>query len=295
MLSSSGRRTEIVEALAKYPLTAPLLLELSAAFAAPLRSLRRAREVLLELHRGGYVERQPLASTRRGEPEQLYFLTRKARRFAPFVAELSTHNAVFRGLADGTEIHDLAAVQVAVLIEKAAAALPGRARVLQVVRPGHFRVPIEIQVRHGRPEERRSTRRLLIPDMVFVLELDGRRELVCLELQHHAPVIVGAAGQERSFRHKLYRYRELFRRAGEFAEVQRLERLFGRLNHRLLVVTTRGPAHLANLIGTAGQQKRVLFATLEDLAGAGNILANSCWKSATRSAAAILVGSEERA
>jgi hypothetical protein len=139
----------------------------------------------------------------------------------------------------------------------------------------------------------------IIPDYTFLVDLDGRRELLFLELVRRTAVIVpvGEASLLRSLKWKLHRYEVFERHFRGHHMVQRLEQAFGRIaGMRALVVTSRGEAQLRSLLAAAPRRHDdlLLFSAREHLRPPINAFRNMCWRTSTGKTRALLAPKDRR-
>ncbi|OGF16685.1 MAG: hypothetical protein A2509_00220 [Candidatus Edwardsbacteria bacterium RIFOXYD12_FULL_50_11] len=246
---SDTRRSNIVRSLLKYPLTADLLRVISQAWDTPYRSRSRARSDLAAMVQDGYLGRQPVATTRPGQREYLYFLQPKARLIVPEIEHVAKKTSVFRGFSESSPTHLLAVSQFCACLERSA----GEARVpiVGVRRPHHFRVSIVASTRRG--QERVS----LIPDYTFVVPVGVHHEALFLELQNRTAAIMPVRDESgRSLRFKLAKYRAFAATFRQHFAVQELEAQLGvkLTGFRVLVVTT-GDDNTLRALMRANQQR----------------------------------------
>jgi hypothetical protein len=248
------------------------VLRASASFSQPYTSLKRCQEELAAMYRARLVARTPVPDGGVGQKSYAYTLSRRAASLAPEVADIAKSNSVFQGLSRHP-YHALAIGEFGSLFE-AHAAKNERVRVLERFRDRQFVAEV--------PEHPR-----LIPDGTLLVEIDGRRKLLFLELVNEASVIRPGwhlAGNRnrsrakgRSFVAKLATYKA-------FNAVRRLhpawelfERIHGPVGgFQVLVVTTRrNGAYLTT--AADGANTMFVFAELDDLRAAGDVFVEPVW------------------
>jgi hypothetical protein len=270
------RSIDIVEYLMRYPLTAEMLLRTSAAWERPYTNRTQLKRDLKALVDAGAIGRQEVPAIGMGRNVFLYHLKPRACRMFPGFEALNRRDAVFRGFAEAPW-HTLAASSFCAEMERSAGETKGSVRILATLRPRQFSAEVNVRTRRG--EDRTS----LVPDYTHVVSLAGRPRLFFLEIQNRTPVILPVADQSvsRSFQFKLTRYKAFAPRFREHPFVRRVEETFGcRLDgFQVLIVTTRGQAHLRNLMTATRNPEHdglFLFSTLND-ASRGNVFGSPVW------------------
>ncbi len=252
----------ILRLLLDAPMTSEWLMQASAAFPKPYRSLSRVREVLARLTIDGLVRRVPMLETHQGQRRWLYFLAPAAKRLLPELGELRANAAPFHPPQD-PRAHALAVAEFVAHAYRSTGESRGRARLLASLRDGMLRAEVHLPEAHGRHQ------RLLVPDHTFLLELDGRPQLLLLELQNRGAVILPASPQSvtRSFQFKLAKHKAWLAHFRDHPVIAQLTAAYGPLTgFRTLVVTTRSEANRRHLLAAAsGYAKLFYFATLEQV------------------------------
>jgi hypothetical protein len=224
----------------------------SRAFDEPFSTLKRCREELQAMHRARLLGRTAIPDTGRGQKPYAYHLVRGAQTLAPEVADIPKSNSVFHGLGKNP-FHALAASDFWSLFEFSASNHIA-VRVLERLRDRQFVAPLN---GHSKLE----------PDGTVLLEINGRRKFVFLELVNETSVINPgtSASRERSLAGKLAKYRA-FRGEGKNHPIwHRLEKVYGAIGgFQVLVVTTRGNCQYL-LTAAEGSRSMFLFGELAEL------------------------------
>jgi DNA-binding MarR family transcriptional regulator len=264
----------ILRLLLDAPMTSEWLLQASTAFPKPYRSLSRVREVLADLSKQGLVRRSPMLEAHQGQRRWLYFLAPAAKRLLPELADLRAGSGTFHPPAD-PRAHALAVAEFVAHFYRSVGQSGGRARLLESLRDGALRAEVEL------PEARYSHQRQVVPDHTFLLELDGRPQLLLLELQNRGAVILPGAPQSamRSFRFKLAKHKALLARFRQNPVIGQMIAVHGPLpGFRTLVVTTRTEANLRHLLAASeGYAKLFYFTTLEKVRH-HNVILDRIWR-----------------
>lgn len=246
------------------PLTVEGVFRASRAFEEPFSTLKRCREELQQMHRARLLGREAIPDTGRGQKPFAYYLARGASALAPEVADIPKSNSVFHGLGK-SPWHALATGEFWSLFE-ASAAEHAEVKVLERIRDRQF-----VAVLKGVGK--------LVPDGTVLLEINGRRKLLFLELVNETGVInPGAeASRARSLAGKLDKYRA-FREVGKTHPTWlHLERAYGPIGgFQVLVVTTRGNCQYL-LSAAEGSRTMFLFADLNELRADGCLFERPVW------------------
>jgi len=244
------------------------------------------RTQLLALVREGVLRRQEIPRPGPGEAERLYFLSRRARRIVPELADLPRRAGVLRPLPQAQLEHAQGVAGFISLLHRDVARSGGQARLLCVL--GDRQLSLPVDARHYGLEEG-----CLIPDTTVLLELDGRLQLLFLELMNRGGVIRPGvpASIARSFVAKLWRYKALVKALGSCVALRALAVEHGRSlppGFRVLVVSVRGPDHLEHLRQAAQDFKTLCyFARLDDLERGPSMITHPLWQLPSGSVRAI--------
>lgn len=264
---------EILRLLLSAPMTCEWLMQASAAFPKPYRSLSRVREVLADLTARGLVKRVPMLETHQGQRRWLYFLAPAAKRLLPELAELRANAGPFHPPTD-PRAHALAVAEFVAHLYRSVGQSGGRARLLESLRDGALRLEADLAEARGKDQ------RQVVPDHSFLVELDGRPALLLLELQNRGAVILPASPQSltRSFRFKLAKHKALLTGFRQHPVITQMIAAHGPLpGFRTLVVTTRSEANLRHLLTAAdGYAKLFYFTTLAQVRER-NLLLDPIW------------------
>lgn len=267
--------TWLLRLLLDAPMTSEWVLHASAAFPKPYRSLGRVREVMAELAQRGLLRRVPMLETHQGQRRWLYFLAPAAKRLLPELADLRASAAPFQVPRD-PQAHALATAEFVAHLYRSVGESGGRARLLASLRDGLLRADVDL------PEARRRHHlRQVVPDHTALVELDGRPQLLLLELQNRGAVTLPASPQSvpRSFQFKLAKHKAWLATFREHPIVAQMIAAHGSLaGFRVLVVTTRGAANLQNLLSAASSYAKLFYFTTLDAVRRGNLLLDPIWQ-----------------
>ncbi len=271
-----ARSIEIITSLLRYPLTAEMILKASNAWKRPYTNSSQTKKDLKQLVNEKFLGRQEIPSIGSGRSAFLYYLKPRACQLVPGLDGLNRHNALFRGFTEAPW-HTLAASEFCAELERSAGECRDTVKMLATVRPRQFEAKVTTKTRRG---EDNTT---LIPDYTQVISFKGKPRLFFLEIQNRTPVImpVGERSLSRSFQYKLTRYKAFECHFREHPIVQKFEGTFAcRFDKfQVLVVTTRGAAHLRNLMMANRSpefDRMFLFTTLKE-ASRGNVFRTSIW------------------
>lgn len=253
----NGRTAQIIGLLLSAHMSARQVMMASEGFDRPFGSMSMVRAQLLCLVREGLLARQMLPSAGPGEPERLYFLTRRARRLAPELADIPPNASPFRPVPLSRIEHAQGVAQFICLLHRDVARSNGQARLLRVLRDHELSLRVDARA-YG------LGRGLLIPDGTVLLELGGQLQLLFLELMNRGAVTRPGipASITRSFAAKLWRYKALVKQLGDCAALRSfLDEHQKPLppGFRVLVVGTRGPVHLEHLREAAKDFKTLCY------------------------------------
>jgi len=216
------------------------------------------------MHRARLLGRAAIPDTGRGQKPYAYHLARGAAGLVPEVADIPKSNSAFHGLGKNPW-HALATGEFWSLFE-ASAAEHAEVKVLERIRDRQF---VAVLRDHGK----------LVPDGTVLVEINGRRKLLFLELVNETGVInPGAeASRARSLTGKLDKYR-VFRDAGRSHPTWlHLERAYGPIGgFQVLVVTTRGNCRYL-MSAAEGSKTMFLFANLDELRTVDCLFEQSVW------------------
>lgn len=234
------------------PLTVEDVFRASRSFVRPFSSLKRCREELLEMHRARLLGRAAIPDTGMGQKPFAYYLAMGAAALVPEVADIPKSNSVFQGLGKNPW-HALATGEFWSRFE-ASAAEHAEVQVRERIRDRQFVAPLKDHTR-------------LIPDGTVLVEINGRRKFVFLELVHESSVINPGAetSHARSLAEKLEKYRAFRETRKSHPTWLQLERTYGPIGgFQVLVVTTRG--NCSYLMSAAeGSKTMFMFAELDEL------------------------------
>jgi hypothetical protein len=259
------RYIDTIRLLTAYsPLTVEWVFRASRAFEKPFTSVKRCREELQGMHRARLLGRTAIPDTGRGQKPFAYHLARGAAALVPEVANIPRSNSVFHGLGKNPW-HALAIGEFFSLFEWSVAEHP-EVKVLERIRDRQFVAPLQ-----GYPK--------LVPDGSVLVEVNGRRKMLFLELVNETAVLnPGAeASRVRSLAGKIDKYRAFRGVAKSHPTWSHLERAYGPIGgFQVLLVTTRG--NLQYLLSAAeGSKTMFLFAELDGLRRGGCLLEEPLW------------------
>lgn len=264
----------VLRLLLDAPMTCKWVLIASAAFPKPYRSVSRVREVMAEFAERGLVRRVPLAEAHQGQRRWLYLLAPAAKRLMADLVGLRAGTGPFRVPAEPRE-HALAVAEFVAHLYRSVGESGGRGRLLFSLRDGILRAEVNL------PAARVDPRRQLIPDHTTLVELDGRPQLLLLELQNRGAVILPASARSvtRSFGFKLAKHKAWLASFREHPIVARMIAVHGPLpGFRVLVVTTRGGAHLSHLLEAAAPYTKLFYFTTLERVRERNVLLDPIWQ-----------------
>lgn len=268
------RNTDIVRLLIRYPMTAEMIFCASRNFEKPYTNYSQVKTDLAELIRRGFLNRQEVPATGRGQKRFLYFLKRKAALLVPEVEDVGRSSAVFRGFTEAPW-HTLAVSEFMSRFEASAGQLPGRVKILASIRPRYFEANVVVETARGR--EATS----LVPDYTHIVELDGVFNLLFFELQHKAAVICPVSPQSlnRSFKFKLAKYKAFQRLLQGHHLIQHLQKVLGCRfpGFRVLVATTKSELNRRNLMECARGYKKMFYFTTMEEAARMNLFSEPAW------------------
>ena len=270
------RSIDIITSLLRYPLTAEMLLKASKAWKRPYTNASQVKKDLKLLKDEKLLGRQEIPSIGSGRSAFLYYLKPSACNLIPGLHTINRSNALFRGFTEAPW-HTLAASEFCAELERSAGECREEVKILATLRPRQFEAKVTTKTRRG------DHLTSLIPDYTQVISIKGKPHLFFLEIQNRTPVImpVGERSLSRSFQFKLTRYKAFAWHFREHPLVQMFERTFDcRFDYfQVLVVTTRGAAHLRNLM-TANRgpeyDPMFLFTTMRE-ASRGNVISTKIW------------------
>lgn len=274
-----GRTIEIIGLLLSSHMTAKQIMDASAGFERPYRSMSVVRSELLALCREGYLNRQEIPRIGPGESERLYFLSRKAGRLAPELRDLPRKAAVLRPVPLTQLEHQMGIAGFLSLLHRDVArsgGTEGQARLLRVLGDRQLKIPVDARV-YGLEDG------FIIPDGTVLLDLDGRLQLLFLELMNRGAVIRPGipASIARSFVAKLWRYKALVKALGSSQVLRSLMQEHGQglpPGFRVLVVSTRGSDHREHLRQAAKDFRTLAyFVRLADLEASPSMLTEAVW------------------
>lgn len=263
----------ILRLLLEAPMTVGWILHASASFPRPYRSQGRVREVMAGLHGRGLVRRVPMAELHQGQRRWLYCLAPAARRLLPELADLRPGSGAFRPPAD-PRAHALAVAELVAHMHRAAGEAGPRARLLEGLRDGAFRADVDLPGAGARSRQ-------VVPDHTFLVEVDGRPQLLLLELQNRGAVILPASPRTlaRSFRFKLAKHKAFLSGFRSHPLVARMIAAHGPLaGFRVLVVTTRTEASMLHLLSAASGYAKLFYFTTMGRARSGSLLLDPIWR-----------------
>jgi hypothetical protein len=266
--------TWLLRLLLDAPMTAEWALHASAVFSKPYRSVGRVREVFAELAERGLVRRVPMLETHQGQRRWLYYLAPAAKRLLPELADLRASAAPFQPPRD-PQAHALAVAEFIAHLYRSVGQSGGRARLLVSLRDGLLRADVNL------PDARGRHLRQVVPDHTALVELDGRPQLLLLELQNRGAVILPGSPQSvpRSFQFKLAKHKAWLTTFREHPIIAQMIAAHGPLpGFRVLVVTTRGEAHRKNLLAAASQYSKLFYFTSLDCIRQHNVLLDPIWQ-----------------
>jgi hypothetical protein len=216
------------------------------------------------MYRARLLGRAPIPDTGRGQKPFAYHLVRGSAALVAEVADIPKSNSVFHGLGKNPW-HALATGEFWSLFEAAAAEHP-EVKVLERIRDRQFVAALK---EHNK----------LVPDGTVLMEINGRRKLMFLELVNETGVINPGteASRRRSLMGKLDRYRAFREAAKRHPTWRHLESAYGTIGgFQVLVVTTRGNRQY--LISAAeGSKTMFLFADLNELRSRGCLFEKPVW------------------
>jgi hypothetical protein len=264
-----------------------MLLKASKNWKRPYSNSSQIKKDLKVLVDEKLLGRQEIPSIGSGRSAFLYFLKPRACQLILGLDGLSRRNSLFRGFTEAPW-HTLASSEFCAELERSAGECRDAVKILAVLRPRQFEAKVVTRTRRG--EDFTS----LIPDYTQVIAFNKMPRLFFLEIQNRTPVImpVGERSLSRSFQFKLTRYKAFAWHFREHHLIQKLEESFScRFDKfQVLVVTTRGDAHLRNLM-MANQspeyEQMFLFTTLKE-ASQGNVFSTPMWHQAGVKTAALM-------
>jgi hypothetical protein len=266
--------TYILRLLLDAPMTSEWLLYASALFPKPYRSLSRVREVLAELTERGLLRRAPMLETHQGQRRWLYYLAPAAKRLLPELGELPASAGPFQRPRD-PQAHALALAEFVAHLYRSAGQSGGRARLLVSLRDGMLRAEVDLAEARGKHQ------RQVVPDHTALVEIDGRPQLLLVELQNRGAVILPASAQSvsRSFRFKLVKYKAWLASFRQHSIIEQMVAAYGPLTgFRVLVITTRGEANRRNLLSAASSYAKLFYFTTLEAVRQANLLLDPIWE-----------------
>jgi hypothetical protein len=208
--------------------------------------------------------RTPVPGGGRGQKILAYHLSRHAASLAPEVAEIPKSNSVFHGLGPNP-FHALATGEFWSLFESHAAQ-HSEVRILERIRDRQFVAPLD---NHPR----------LVPDGTVLVEVNGRRKVVFLELVNSTAIVnPGAeASRARSLEGKLSKYRAFRQVARMHSTWAFLERVYGTIGgFQVLVVSTRRNCQYL-MTAAEGSKTMFLFGDLIDINASTDLFTDPVW------------------
>lgn len=264
-LQVKRRYIDTIRLLAAWsPLTVEGVFRASRAFPEPFSTLKRCREELQQMHRVRLLGRAAIPDTGRGQKPFAYHLARGAAALVPEVADIPKSNSVFYGLGKNPW-HALAAGEFWSLFE-ASAAEHAEVKILERIRDRQFVAALKEHTK-------------LVPDGAVLVELNGRRKVIFLELVNETGVInPGAeASRARSLMGKLDKYRAFREVCKSHPTWRHLESAYGTIGgFQVLVVTTRGNCQYL-MSAAEGSRTMFLFADLSELRSDGCLFEEPVW------------------
>ena len=268
------RYLDIIWLLIKCPMTSEMIFRASKNFRIPYTSIGNLRNDLLHLHALGFIGRQRIPSTGRGQKEYLYFPAKGVKRL-PELSNLSLPDAAFRGFS-GSQWHSEAISEFVSHFEKSAGDLKSRVKPLVAIRDGYFVATLRMNT------AQESTTSLK-PDYTLVADIDGVVSLLFVEI-FNSPALVNPLSPQsvgRSVRFKMAKYKAFQQVLHLHPVVADLQSQFNCrfLGFRVLVVTTKGDAHRNSLVAWAkkdGFQTMFYFAAMDGIRSA-NLFTAPVW------------------
>lgn len=274
------RSIDIITSLLRYPLTARMLLKVSKAWRRPYTNPSQTKKDLKLLVDRKLLGRQEIPSIGSGRSAFLYYLKPRACQIIPGLDSLNRSNSLFRGFTEAPW-HTLAASEFCAELERSAGECQKNAqtnvKVLATLRPRNFKAMVTTRTRRG------NDNTALIPDYTQVISIRGKAQLFFLEIQNRTPLImpVDDRSLSRSFQYKLTRYKVFACHFREHPLVRNFEGTFACRFDRfqVLVVTTRGAAHLRNLMmaSRSPEYDRMFLFTTTREASRGNVFSSRIW------------------
>lgn len=268
--------------------TRSCLPKLSAGFQKPFRSLTRSNAYVSKALREKYIKEQAVKTDTDGKKPRLLYVTPKAGEACPDLKELADYHLhqealpSFKPVPINETEHQLGLAEFGAELYASIADLPTPIRLLNALPTGHFQAFVDVYDRHGRIKAKKAQ---IIPDFTLAFIYEGKAFLYFIELQHQTGVIIPRSGKSinRSFQHKLSKYKAFSRFFRLHPVIQRMEQAHGYKfsKFRVLIPTIRrSQTHLENLMAantSKGFDETFFFGRLEALEGK-NVLLDSCWQ-----------------
>ena len=271
--------TDIVKAVIRSPRTARMVYLASAGFECPYTNFTQVKTDLRRMTEEGMLGRVEVPPRRSGRCEFLYHARSKAKRLLPELRPFKSTSAVFR--VPGASEHTLYVSEFVSHLERSAGGLKDRVQILETKRDGCFTAEVQIDTDKGGKTVR------LIPDGMFLVDINGTVNLFFLELQNHVRSIDSVSKQSvsKTFREKLMKYKAFQRDYRQHPFVSEAEALYGcRIpGFRVLVVTTKNEMNRERLRACAqsiGYGEMFHFATMEEIRRA-NVFTDPMWSLTT--------------
>lgn len=269
------RYLDILWLLIKCPMTSDMIFRASAGFRIPYASLGNLRNDLTHLHAQGFVGRQQIPSTGRGQKEFLYYPARGIRRL-PELRDLSLPDSAFRGFS-GSQWHSEATSEFVSHFERCAGELKPRVKSLASIRDGYFSASLQMNTIN------REQTTSLKPDYTLIAEIDSEVCLLFVEIFNNPALVNPLSPQSvgRSVRFKMAKYRTFQQVLHQHPVVSDLQNQFDCRfqGFRVLMVTTRNETYTNSLVAWAkkdGFQTMFYFASMDDIRSA-NLFTDTVW------------------
>ena len=270
-----SRHLDIIWLLLKSPMDSEMIFRASANFRIPYTSIGNLRNDILLLHEQGFINRQAIPSTSRGQKRFLYFPNKRIKRLPQF-SDMYLTNAAFRGFS-GSQWHSEATSEFVSYFEHDAGALKPRIKIHASIRDGYFKAPLKVDLHNS---EKTTS---LIPDYTLVPEIDGEPSLLFLEM-FNTPALINPFSPQsvgRSVRFKMFKYKTFRSSLQKHPVIEDLQNQFGHRFHgfRVLMVTTQDDSHLKRLLSCAkkdGYQTMFYFSTMDQIRSS-NLFTDNIW------------------